>query len=110
MRQDVRTTDSRVATGKAASEQRMSFTPAMAAVGIAFHIKDENLAIEVEEESIHRTQQRLEGEKFCPSIKRELWETMDNRERLDWLMARSKTVIIMLPDGAVRLEKKRSWL
>jgi hypothetical protein len=99
-----------MATGSGVSEQRMSFTPAMAAAGIAFHLMDENLALVVEQESIQRTQSRLEGEKFCPTIKRELWETMDNRERLDWLMARSKTVIIMLPDGAVRLEKKRSWL
>jgi hypothetical protein len=108
MRQEVTTTNGRAASRSSA--ERLGFTPGTAVAGIAFHLMDERVALAVEEESLDRARERLTSEKFCPTIKRELWEGMANRERLEWLLTRSKTVTVMLPDGTARLERKRTWL
>ena len=72
------------------------FEPKSLVRGIVFHLVDEGLAAEVSGDSVRRTIERLTSRKISPSIQRGQWATMTNRQRMDWLMAESKTAMSVL--------------
>ena len=67
------------------------FDPASIVRGIVFHVLDEGIASEVTGDSVKRTIERLKTRKIHPSIDRTRWSSMTNRQRMDWLLAESKT-------------------
>ena len=81
-------------TGPArAGEAVFQFRPGSVVQGIVYHLLDEKLAAKVSDDSVNRTVQRLSSRNVCPSIERNKWSTMTNRQRLDWLLAESRTVL-----------------
>ena len=72
------------------------FDPKSLVRGIVFHLVDEGIAAEVSGDSVRRTIERLTSRKISPSIQRGQWATMSNRQRMDWLMAESKTAMSVL--------------
>lgn len=71
--------------------------------GIVYHLVDEGDAGRVSDDSIRRTRQRLERKNTHLSMARELWESLSNRERLNWLLSMSQTSALF--DGGVAILK-----
>lgn len=71
--------------------------------GICFHVIDEHLATSVTEESTRRATARLTRERLDLALPREHWEAMDHRERLNWLMTSSHTVMSLAAGGVAVL-------
>ena len=72
------------------------FDPKSLVRGIVFHLVDEGIAADVSGDSVRRTIERLTSRKISPTIHRGQWSTMSNRQRMDWLMAESKTAMSVL--------------
>lgn len=69
----------------------LSFDEQRIVAGMVFHLIDDEHAERVSDASISVTRERLEKKNVRLSIAREHWEAMSNRERLEWLLARSHT-------------------
>jgi hypothetical protein len=90
-----------------AMEWVLHFEPETVGRAIVFHMLDEGLALEVEEESVKRTVARLRRRGLRPAIRRSAWELMTNHERLEWLLSETLTVPLMRPeDDVVSLETR----
>ena len=61
---------------------------------ICFHVLDEGHGSRVDAVSIRVTRLRLQKQNAHAAITRVQWTAMSNRERLEWLLARSKTSVI----------------
>ena len=75
--------------------------------GIAFHLVDEGIALNLEPGSITRTLDRLRRNEVAPSIGRSEWATMTNEQRLQWLLVESKTCAV-LSGGVASLSPLRT--
>ncbi len=84
---------------------RIDFTPQKVVAGICFHLCDEGLATEVAVDSMRRSELRMTRERLELSILREHWESMEHRERLNWLMTQSHTVMSLAPGGIATLQR-----
>jgi hypothetical protein len=69
----------------------LSFDDQRIVAGLVFHLIDDDHAARVSDASIQNTRERLQKTNVRLSIAREHWEAMSNRERLEWLLARSHT-------------------
>lgn len=69
----------------------LNFDDRRIVAGMVFHLIEEHHAERVSEASIRNTRERLRKKDLHLSIAREHWEAMSNRERLEWLLARSRT-------------------
>jgi len=84
------------------------FDPTALVRGIVFHLTDEKIATDVSRDSVRRTVERLVVGNVCPSIERGRWADMSHRERLQWLLAESRTThsllfgrtAVLLPAGS----------
>ena len=83
----------------------LHFTPELVLAGICFHLKDEGLVQEITAESIRRATVRMQKERLDLCIAREYWECMDHRERLNWLLSESHTVMSLAPGGVATLHR-----
>ena len=90
-------------TSAAGSPAVLHFTADRVLAGICFHLRDESLVNVITRESIDRSLLRLERERVDLSISRQDWEEMDHRERLNWLMSESHTVMSLAPGGVATL-------
>ena len=80
----------------AAAVAMYQFDPKSLVRGIVFHLVDEGIAAEVSGDSVRRTIDRLASRKISPSIQRGQWAAMTNRQRMDWLLAESKTAMSVI--------------
>ena len=92
-------------TASARAAGKLYLGPRQVLAGICFHLRDEALVNEITSDSVHRTELRLARERLELSILRERWECMDHRERLNWLMAESHTVMSLAPGGVATLHR-----
>jgi hypothetical protein len=69
----------------------LTFDDQRIVAGMVFHLIDDEHATCVSDASIQITRERLQKKNVRLSIAREHWEAMSNRERLEWLLARSHT-------------------
>ena len=67
----------------------LSFDADRVVHGMVFHLLDDHHAERVSEDSIREAFRRLREKSLLLSVAREVWEAMSNRERLEWLLARS---------------------
>ena len=74
------------------------FTPELTVRAIVFHLLDEGIALSVTEGSIRGTISRLGRQRRAMSIVRSLWEMMDHRSRLQWLLSESGSDTLLLDD------------
>jgi hypothetical protein len=91
------------ASGRTAGTIRLS--PRQVLAGICFHLRDEGLVTSITTDSVRRTELRLARERLELSVSRERWECMDHKERLNWLMAESHTVMSLAPGGVATLHR-----
>ena len=91
------------AAGRMSGTIRLS--PRQVLAGICFHLRDEGLVTSIATESVRRTELRLARERLELSVLREQWECMEHRERLNWLMAESHTVMSLAPGGIATLQR-----
>ena len=69
----------------------VTFGPEAAVRAIVFHLLDEQLAREVEAESVRRTVDRLHRDGVRLTIRRGMWRGMTHPQRLAWLLSESLT-------------------
>lgn len=72
------------------------FDPTALVRGIVYHLTDEKIAADVSRDSVRRTVERLVVGNVCPAVDRGRWADMSNRERLQWLLAESRTTHSLL--------------
>jgi hypothetical protein len=56
---------------------------------ICFHLVDDHHAVRVTALSVQHTRDRLRRQKLQLMIARRQWETLNNKERLEWLLGKS---------------------
>jgi hypothetical protein len=78
----------------------IAFDPEQIVQAIRFHLLDDQHASRVSTLSLHQTRDRLRRGRVRAVIARRQWESLNNRERLEWLLTRSKTVAIYSGDAA----------
>lgn len=78
-------------SSSAVSQAVLTFDERRTIAGVVFHLIEEKHADRVSEASIRHTHERLLKKGLHLSIAREHWEAMSNCERLEWLLARSRT-------------------
>jgi hypothetical protein len=79
------------------------FEPDRIVRAIVYHMLDEGLAREIAPDSVHNAVTRLRRRGVRPSIRRSAWVAMNNHERLEWLLAESRTVPLLRDDDVVLL-------
>lgn len=57
---------------------------------ICFHLLDDHHAARITALSIHHMRDRLRRQKAHLMIARRQWETLNNKERLEWLLGKSR--------------------
>jgi hypothetical protein len=67
------------------------FPPRKVVEAVAYHLVDEGLAARVCPRSVERVAERVRRVGAAVVISRALWQTMGNRQRLEWLLASSFT-------------------
>jgi hypothetical protein len=72
----------------------ISFDPDQILRAICFHLLDDGHARSVAGISVYQMRDRFRRQRMRLMIARRQWEEMKNRERLEWLLAKSKTVTI----------------
>jgi hypothetical protein len=81
--------------------------PEMIIAGIAFHLIDWGEAVGVDDGSARKTLARLRRHQFSAFVPRLVWESMSDRERLDWMLAVSDTVLVVRADRVALLKRRR---
>ena len=82
----------------------LRFAPETVVRGIVFHMLEEGLARGVESASVERTVARMRRRGMRPTIRHTAWLAMSNHDRLEWLLAESRTVPLIHPDDLVSLD------
>ena len=72
--------------------------------GIIFHMLEEGLAREVVPGSVEKTLRRMRRRDLRPTIRHTTWLAMTNHDRLEWLLAESRTVPLIHEDDVVSLD------
>ena len=85
------------------AEAVLQFEPDRIVRAIVFHMLDEGLAREIAPDSARNAVARLRRRAVRPSIRRSAWVAMNNHERLEWLLAESRTVPLLRDDDVVLL-------
>jgi hypothetical protein len=86
-----------------APDHLLRFEPDRIVWGIVYHMLDEGLAREVAPDSMRNALARLRRRGVRLSIRHGAWLAMNNHDRLEWLLAESRTVPLLREDGAVLL-------
>jgi hypothetical protein len=72
----------------------ITFDPDQIIRAICFHLLDHDRTTKILAISVYQTRDRLRRQHVRIMIARRQWEEMKNRERLDWLLIKSKTTRI----------------
>jgi hypothetical protein len=72
--------------------------------GIIFHMLEEGLAREVAADSVEKTLRRMRRRDLRPTVRHTAWLAMTNHDRLEWLLAESRTVPLIHPNDVVSLD------
>ena len=78
----------------------ITFNPDQIIRAICFHLLDDNHASKIAALSIHHTRDRLRRARVSLMIARRQWESFTNRERLEWLLAKTRTQTLYSGDIA----------
>ncbi len=92
------------ADGVGEYEGVIRFAPENVVRGIVFHMLEEGLARDVEAASLERTLVRMRRRDLRPAIRHTAWLAMSNHDRLEWLLAESRTVPLIHPNDVVSLD------
>jgi hypothetical protein len=68
----------------------IDFDPDQLLRAICFHLVDEHHATRVTALSVQHTRDRLHRQKCHLMIARRRWESLNNKERLEWLLGKSQ--------------------
>lgn len=85
------------------SDAVLQFEPDRIVRAIVYHMLDEGLAREIAPDSARNAVARLRRRGVRPSIRRSAWLAMSNHDRLEWLLAESRTVPLLRDDDVVLL-------
>ena len=100
------------ATAPAGSEEKspdtstLRFAPEQVLAGIMFHVIDEGIARGVCAESVAQAVARLRLRPVPPTIRRSAWLAMTHHDRLEWLLAESRSVPLVREDDMVILSSR----
>ena len=89
-------------TPSGGGDDRITFDAARILCGIAFHLIDDDLTVEVDMASLAVLRTRMERAKIQASVSRIDWQRMTDYDRLHWLMRRGN-VSVSHHDGIARL-------
>ncbi|HSU65608.1 MAG TPA: hypothetical protein VLJ39_01935 [Tepidisphaeraceae bacterium] len=89
-----------VAAEEPSKSSVITFNPDQVIRAICFHLLDDNHATKISALSIHHTRDRLRRQRVSLMIARRQWETLNNRERLEWLLGKSRTQTLYSGDTA----------
>ena len=92
--------------GVSAEATSLCFEPERVLCGIVFHVIDEGLARDVSVESLKLALDRLRRRRIRPAIRRSAWVAMSNHDRLEWLLAASRTIPLVREDDVVVLSSR----
>ena len=84
-------------------EAVLHFAPETIVLGIAYHVLEEGLAREVSAPSMREALARLRRRSVRPDIRRTAWLAMTNHDRLEWLLAQSRSVPLLHEDDVMEL-------
>ena len=84
-------------------ESTLHFAPETIILGIAYHVLEEGLAREVSAPSMREASARLRRRGVRPAIRRSAWRAMTNHDRLEWLLAVSRSVPLLREDDVMLL-------
>ena len=86
----------------------LTFDPEQVLAGIVFHVIDEGLARGVCAESVAQAVGRLRLRTELPAIRRSAWLAMTHHNRLEWLLAESRTIPLVREDDIVILSSREN--
>jgi len=86
-----------------AADAVLQFEPDRIVSAIVFHMLYEVLAREIAAVFFRNAVARLGRRAGRPSIRRSAWVAMSNHERLEWLLAESRTIPLLRDDDVVLL-------
>ena len=84
----------------------VSFNPDLIVRAICYHLLDDHHATKVAAISIQQTRDRLRRQRVSLMMARRQWESLSNRERLEWLLGQSKTQTLYAGDTATLAVQK----
>lgn len=93
--------------GTAQRSRTIMIHPEMIIAGITFHLIDRGEAVGVDDGSARKALARLRRRQFSAFVPRLAWESMTDRERLDWMLAVSDTVLVVRADRVALLKRRR---
>jgi hypothetical protein len=91
----------------AAGSRTIVIRPEMVVAAIAFHLIDGGQAVGVDDVTARKTLARLRRNGFNAFVPRVIWESMTDRERLEWMLAVSDTVTVLRADRVAVLKRRR---
>ena len=83
------------------------FDPELAVRAIAFHLADEGISPQVDEQSARATVGRLRRSSATLSVEQWMWSEMTNPQRLEWLLEKTHTASRLVNDETSVLEPAR---
>jgi hypothetical protein len=86
----------------------LHFEPEQVLAGIVFHVIDEGLARGVCADSVAQAVGRLRSRAQRPAIRRSAWLAMTHHDRLEWLLAESRTTPLVREDDVVILNSREN--
>jgi hypothetical protein len=84
----------------------LTITPETALAGIAYHLIDRKLAVDVDEQATRHALCRLKRQRFSATVSRTTWQSMTDPERLQWLLAICDTAYTLRSDNVAVLKRR----
>jgi hypothetical protein len=83
------------------------FDPQLAVRAIVFHLIDEDITVQVADDSVQATLVRLQRAAIAPSIAQWIWAEMPHAQRLQWLLEKTNTAARLVTEELSVLEPSR---
>jgi hypothetical protein len=91
----------------ASSEGTFEFDPQRIMSALTYHVQDEGLASAVCDTCVQATLRRFNQCGTCVNIARSRWSGMTNPQRMEWLLASSRTEVYCSADGKAMFREAR---
>ncbi|HYE20145.1 MAG TPA: hypothetical protein VEA69_16985 [Tepidisphaeraceae bacterium] len=90
-----------------ASEGTFEFDPQRLVSALTFHVQDEGLASTICDTCVQATLRRFNQSGTSVNVAKSRWSGMTNAQRMEWLLASSRTEVYCSADGTAMFREAR---